>query len=272
MATRIAVSITAICIGIMLLSACGFAPINSKPYVQYNDFVLWLQAPGSPPQLAGFGRIGGPSYTQVGSTLTLLEPACLNRQILYLTGSLHNTPAPSLDLHAKLATGQQIQMHAVRPPPANEYSSNAIPAAGTLTLQGGCASGSTFNIFARFPPELHGQWLGSALPRPDSPLTIDEAMSQSSFDDRGDTHVSAAITIFGQPCFTRGQASEKAAVPFNSRSFTLNFKMDDGSTLTAATTLPPPQLDAPISAIEVHYNISGGPCDGQAFTATLHHR
>src|SRR5580698_3907003 len=60
MPTRAAKSIVLICVGILLLSACGWSPPGPRlTPIKFEDFILWQTTPGLPPAILGFGRIEG---------------------------------------------------------------------------------------------------------------------------------------------------------------------------------------------------------------------
>ena len=61
MTKRIALSVVFLCVGVLLLSACGLPELipPAHPWVSANNFILLVDQPGGPPRQVGTGSIAG---------------------------------------------------------------------------------------------------------------------------------------------------------------------------------------------------------------------
>jgi hypothetical protein len=266
MVTRIAVSVILICVGVMLLSACGLGMLipPRQPELYMASLVLWdVNQSGTPTQL-GVLRLSGPA-SHIDADLVFDKPDCLQGRKLYLTGSVVKSRSPELTLTQKAAGEELVLLRGNLPPQPMIYSIDVFPASGSFFIGGGCAAGKLQVFQARELPEVLGNWRGSAAPAQQG--TILETIL---WEHPTRFNAPQAIVEFRHnPCFQKGETTSAVELPSVPQHFTLAFKMDTGTILTADTTVDVLTRNTPLIT---HYSVHGGACDGQSFSATLHKR
>jgi hypothetical protein len=265
MVTRIAVSVILICIGVLLLSACGLGMLipPRQPEVYMASLVLWDVNQGATPVQLGALRLSGPA-NHIDADLVFQQPDCLKDQKLYLTGSILKSGPPHLTLTQKPGQPELLQLKANLPPQPMVYSIDVTPANGSFSIDSGCAAGKTYQFQARQSPYVLGVWRGTAGPAQQGTMVETISWEQSSRFD----NPQATIEFRHNPCFQKGETTAAVELPTVPQHFTLAFKMDTGATLTADTTVDVLTRNTPLIT---QYSVHGGACDGQSFTATLHH-
>lgn len=266
MPTRIAVTIVLLCIGVMLLSACGLPELipPKSPAVYTDYFFLWQQDAGSPPVRIGTLRISGVA-NQIAAKLSLDTPSCLENVDLYLAGTVVKAAAPVLTLRSKPAQKQAVELDATLPSQQMVYSVNVAPFKGRLTVDSGCAPETSYLIQGRRELDIDGYWHGKS-PDP-NPFSIYESIQARRYGDK-DYLRHAEIRFAHNPCFQTGETTADTRVSPTDQHFSLDFQMNTGATLTAETTV---DVLAPGTPLTTHYTVHGSTCDGQTFSTTLHH-
>ncbi len=266
MVIRIAVSVVLICVGVLLLSACGLGMLipPRQPELYMASLVLWDVNQGATPMQVGVLRLSGPA-NHVDADLVFDKPDCLQGQKLYLTGSVIKSRSPELTLIQKSGQPEVIQLKAYLPPQPMVYSIDLTPANGSVSVGSGCDVGKTYQFQARESPYVLNVWRGATSPPQQGTIvqTI-HWQSHTRFDDP-----QATIEFRHNPCFQKGKTTSAVELPSVPQHFTLAFKMDTGAILTADTTVDVLTRNTPLLT---QYSVHGGACDGQSFTATLHHQ
>ncbi len=133
---RFAIATVIVCIGILLLSACGLnlsPPIRPLPQVLASRFAVYTL--GVQPELLATGEIDGTTdLTHIPGRITFATPDCLKGQQIELTGSLSPT------LYLSSVTGLAVRLIAQTSPLYHPRTIEAVPFAGVLTRSGTCAS------------------------------------------------------------------------------------------------------------------------------------
>ncbi len=264
MLIRAAVTVVFLCVGMLLLSACGLPMLIPPRQLELYgaSLVLWDVTHGSSPTNLGILRLSGPT-NHLEASLLLKQPGCPGDLQLYLTGSVVKSRPPHLSLTQKPGQPDSIQLQADLPQQPMVYSIDLAPASGSFSLDSGCASGRMFPFQARELPDVLGYWQGSTPPPQVGAIT--EAIGAQS---RAGNAAQATIEFQRNSCFRKGETASPVDLPTVPQHFTFAFEMDSGAVLTAETTVDVLSRHTPLIT---HYSIAGGACDGQSFTATLHH-
>jgi hypothetical protein len=268
MATRAAVTIVLLCVGVLLLSACGLPflmpPIH--PPIPSENLVLYRQESSNALVPLGWGSIRG-HKEDVRLELTLLPTNCLARERLELAGAITGTPSPTLLLRVQRTDSQTVEMEGILRPQSMKYGIDVLPFHGSLTLNSGCTGSQTIHILATASPDLLGLWEGTTEIEGHTPVQIRETVVPNGSGGPLAIHLNHGfLTLRGEVCSASGNQSGEATFPIGTTQFTLTFLMDDHSTITAATTINPLVRYA---ARKTRFTVSGGPCDGRTFTADL---
>jgi hypothetical protein len=266
MTTRIAVSVVLICVGVMLLSACGLSMLipPRQPELVTNTLVLWDMSQGSTPTPLGLLRLSGPA-NHIDASLVVKEPNCLKDEKIYLTGTVVKSHSPELTLTQKPDQPEFLQLQAKLPPQPMVYRIDAAPSNGSISFGSGCASAKIYQFQARDFPKLLGTWRGSA-------ATPQQAAIVETIYWEHPTRYDipqATVELRHDACFLKGETTSAVELPSVPQHFTLTFKMDANAILTADTTVDVLTRNTPLIT---RYSVKGGACDGQTFTAILHER
>jgi hypothetical protein len=263
--TRLAVATILGCLGVLLLSACGFGggyKPSPRPVLQREDFVIWQRDPeGGLDRPIGAGTING-AGNSIFARVQLSTPPCLSGIYSFINVSapaFANTSA-SFTLFANSQTSAGGSAHSSGPyqwtldfPLLFSFASDtchpAIPIRATASNSaalshswtGSFGSGQTASYIrvalyqtrptAMQPAVLWGEITGNRMGCYGSarlPPVVLSGLNQASYIFR--TQTNAAITVKGLP-----------------------------------TTLDPDPPPNPTITL----NYTGGPCDGQVLTTTL---
>ncbi len=259
--TRVAIATILGCIGILLLSACGFGGA-SRPAVtilQTEDFVIWqTDAAGGPDHLLGTGRISGFRH-MVFASVILSNPACLagsyqlENDLDPLTGRSSNFQLAALQqMTAKGSAHQTSAYNWVAEFPL--FFTFSPPSCGPTPI----------HAEARGPADLRHTWKRNVEVAA-RPAVLSVTLYQTRPTATQPAFLWGALFVSEPGCNSIAFLSPIILPLANQTSYT--FRMRDSSTLSVAglpfTLDPDPPPNSTLTA-----TFSGGPCDGQVITAT----
>lgn len=268
MLIRAAATVVLICVGILLLSACGLPLLipPANPLIPSEIYDLWQEnADGTLTPIAT-GLVGGPT-NDVRLDLDLLPPICLTGQKIELAGTILKSPTPTMSLQAQEPNGQRISLHATLRPQRFVYGGNIVPFQGSLTFEGGCTGTKILKVVAAEEFYAFGSWTGTAQSASQQAIQVKETL-ESHGKNESIHQVTATLSIKAGVCSASSSKESSVSLPPGSPHYVITFLMDNRSTITAETTADVLHPNVPRPT---QFTIVGGPCNRQTFTANLRH-
>ena len=261
---RMAVATILICIGILLLSACGIplgpAP-RARPQLIGSRFAVYTHTPQ--PRLIATGGIEGTTDTQhIRGYLTFAAPDCLNGQQIELTGAL----SPTLTLHSRQSTGAQILLRAATSPLYQPLSIQAVPFAGELSRTASCANLSPTAVDTRAIPDLAAIWRGSATGAQGALYAITMRLTRQTFPN-GRISLTGTLTVDGPRGLVVAKIDHSIIDPPETARLELAFTDGDVRTITLSTAST--VLDDNFHALKARLALHGEPYDNVVLDTVL---
>jgi hypothetical protein len=270
MLIRASGTVVLLCVGILLLSACGLPLLipPAHPTIRANSFDVWEQKEDGALVPIGWGWVDGVA-DDIRLELHMLPSNCLAAQKLELAGRVVAGSPPSMHLTARQVGGEVLVLDANLRPQPIVYSVNTLPFHGSLSFDQGCTGPKTLKIVAGEEPYPFGSLAGISRSATNARIEIDEVLETTGTRPQSIYQVTAALHIKAGDCSADTLKDSELAMPTGSPHVAINFLMDNHSTVFAETAIDVLHPNAPYAT---RFTIHGGPCDGQTFEAALRHR
>ena len=266
---RVSIALSLICIGILLLSACGWTPPNPRDAYLHDEFVLWHTNSGMAPTIVGEGSIYGSPQRVLGRA-RIFGSRCGEQRTFGLSGTALPGPAPfTIRLYSdpiKLQPDPHLSLVLGGTTHGSSGNVSMLPLAGSMTLENWCGNREVMEIEARPGPALRHRWQRLAEAGSPEPLAAYLTVNQTVADGNGVSWVWGTTSVVHGRCRLVGKipAHVAATQPLAETSVSTLA----GPTFTL-TNLPATLNPDPPTEIHTTVHISGGACDGQTFPVTV---
>lgn len=272
MLTRVSIALSLICIGTLLLSACGWSP-DLSPYLPLETFVLWQTNAGVPPTILGSGEIMVDA-SDFDATGTIFPSQCSPQRSFKLRGSyLPGTPPrDAIAQGNNSVSGITGDLAGVVH--GGKHNRSVLPVSGSMTIQNWCHGSFVANVEARPGPDFKHTW--HSFDRSNGHLNVDLTLKQTNPDGNGIAWIWGDVNVHrnkSNNCWM-GRALTPHKLTNQQTESTFALPQADGQRVESIilTNLPTTLNPAPPAEFESTVHITGGPCDSQTFRVTLKSR